>query len=81
MQRDDKPELTEIADGLNDDDELPTDGEQRATGANGPRISAKSQMSHSVDTQVSHSLVEHASQTATDNNDNDKAKAPNEPPC
>jgi len=77
MTRDKQPELTEIPDGLNDDDELPTDGEQRATGANGPRVSAKTQMSHNVDSQVSHSLVEHASHPAAD----DKARLPKEPPC
>ncbi len=76
MTRDEQPELTEIPDGLNEDDELPTDGEQRATGANGPRMSAKTQMPHSVDSQVSHSLVEHASHPATD-----KASLPKEPPC
>lgn len=61
MTRDAKPEITEIPDGLNDEDELPTDGELRATGANGPRITARSRMSHTVDSQVSHTLVEHAS--------------------
>ena len=77
MTRDDKLELTEIPDGLNDDDELPTDGEQRATGANGPRISAKTQMAHSVDSQVSHTLIEHASHPAAE----DKARPAKEPPC
>ncbi len=75
MTHDAKPETTEIPEGLNDEDELPTDGELRATGANGPRISAKSRMPHNVDSQVSHSLVEHASHPNAD----DERLATNQP--
>ncbi|HYI15323.1 MAG TPA: hypothetical protein VEX37_08030 [Thermomicrobiales bacterium] len=77
MTRDDKPEFTEISEGLNDTDEIPTDGEQRATGANGPRVSSVQPSTHNVESQVSHSLVDHASQPV----EAGKTDTPKKPTC
>lgn len=69
---------TSLDEELNDDDDVPTDRELRATGANGPKVSATTRMQHGVGSQVSHSLTEDASQPAKRD---EKAREPKEPPC
>ncbi|MEX1158225.1 MAG: hypothetical protein WEC79_04780 [Thermomicrobiales bacterium] len=69
---------TSVDEELNDDDDVPTDGELRATGANGPKVSSATRMRHGVDSQVSHSLAEHASHPAKHDA---KVREPKEPPC